>query len=200
MTANQFISKAVCELLEDGFSLRLPMTRSIDGKYGGWFSGETKQKEFVVAMKRDCAFEIFVHEYCHYLQWKERPEFYNTKAKGCDVVFSWLEGTDYSDRVLAKAFANVIELEWDCERTVLQLVKRYKLPIDVEKYIRGANCYLFFYHTVHETRAWTSKNRSPYSPRFRTLAQKVLHPFEYYLDTANYDGKLRRGHQKICST
>jgi hypothetical protein len=199
MTANQFISKAVCELLEDGFSLRLPMTRSIEGKYGGWFSGEAKEKEFVVAMKRDCAFEIFVHEYCHYLQWKERPEFYNNKARGCDIVFDWLDGTDYSDKKLANAFANVIELEWDCERLALQLIKRYKLPIDPKKYTRGANCYLFFYHTVHELRGWTSNNRSPYSPRLRECAQEVLHPLEYYLDVANYDSKLRRGHQKICS-
>lgn len=198
MKKNDFIAKVVCELLDDGFSLRLPMTRSIDGKYGGWFSGETKDKEFVVAMKRDCAFEIFVHEYGHYLQWKQRPEFYNAKAKGCDIVFSWLDGTDYSDRILKKAFSNVIELEWDCEHTVLELVKRYKLPIDVKKYIRGANCYLFFYHTVHEMRAWTSKNRSPYSPRLRECVEDTLHPFEYYLDTTNYDSKLKRGHQKIC--
>lgn len=200
MTKNKFIAKVITELLEDDFSIRLPMARSIDGKYGGWFSGETKQKEFVVAMKRDCAFEIFVHEYCHYLQWKERPNFYNSKAKGCDIVFNWLDGEDYSDRALAKAFANVIELEWDCERTALELMKRYKLPIDVNKYIRGANCYLFFYHTVHETRAWTSKNRSPYSPRFRTFAQDALQPLEYYLDTANYNPKLRRGHRRICTT
>lgn len=199
MNANSFIAKAVTELLDDGFSLRLPMTRSIDGKYGGWFNGEKGQKEFVVAMKRDCAFEIFVHEYSHYLQWKHRPEFFARKAKGCDVVFSWLDGAEYSDKKLDAGFANAIELEWDCERTVLDLIRRYRLPIDRERYIRGANCYLFFYHTVKETRNWTSKNRSPYSPRFRALAHNRLESLDYYLDTANYNKRLRSGHRKICA-
>lgn len=62
MTQNDFIAKAITELLEDGFSIRLPMVKSIDGKYGGWFNDDRTQKEFVVAMKRDCSFEIFVHE------------------------------------------------------------------------------------------------------------------------------------------
>lgn len=198
MTKNQFIAKGVSELLEDGFSLKLTNTRSIEGKYGGWFCSEAKDKEFVVAMKHNSSFEIFVHEYSHYLQWKHRPTFFNGKARGCEVVFNWLDGSKYSDRRVVNGFAKAIELEWDCERIALSLIKKYKLPIDREKYIRGANCYLFFYYTVYSLRLWTSQNRSPYSPRMRVLSSDKFHPLEYYLDAANYDPKLQRAHQKIC--
>jgi hypothetical protein len=199
MTANQFIAKGVSELLEDGFSLRLQNTASIDGKYGGWFSSETKSKEFVVAMKRDAAFEIFVHEYSHYLQWKQRRQFFNAKSSGCAVIFNWLDGTEYSDRCIVNAFAKAIEIEWDCERIALSLIKKYKLPIDKEKYIRGANCYLFFYYAVQELRLWTSAGRSPYSARMRALASNKFHPLEYYLDVTNCDPAMGRAHKKLCT-
>ena len=198
MTKNKFIAKAITELLEDDFSIRLPMTRSIDGKYGGWFNDDKTQKEFVVAMKRDCSFEIFVHEYCHYLQWKHHRRFFTKKAKGCDVVFNWLDGKRYSKKAVSQGIRDAIELEWHCETLVLQTIKRYKLDIDVDNYVRGANCYLFFYHTIEKLRAWCNNSRSPYSKPLRRLASTTLEPLDFYLDTNNYSAKLRAKHEKIC--
>ena len=37
MKKNDFIAKAISELITDGFSIKLLMEKSIDGKYGGWF-------------------------------------------------------------------------------------------------------------------------------------------------------------------
>lgn len=199
MKRNDFISKALSELLDDGFSIKLPMTKSIDGKYGGWFNSARSEKEFVVAMKRDCAFEIFVHEYSHYLQWKHNTDFFNKKAHGCDVLFSWLDGTDFTDKQITKAIHNAIELEWDCERIAISLIKKHKLEIDIDNYIRGANCYLFFYHSVHKTRSWTSKGKSPYSTASRKLASTKLHDLPHYLCKDNYNEKLCRKHERICS-
>lgn len=199
MTKNAFIAKAINQLLDDGFSIRLPMTKSIDGKYGGYFSADLPTKEFVVAMKRDCSFEIFVHEYCHYLQWKFHRKFFNAKSNGCDVLFSWLDGKRFSKKRVKQAVKDVIELEWHCESLVCSLIKKYKLDIDIDNYIRGANCYLFFYHTVEKTKSWCSNNRSPYSKALRKLASTKLKSLDFYLDSNNYDIKLQKRHEKICS-
>jgi hypothetical protein len=137
MEKNTFIAKAVNELLDDGFSIKLIMTRAIDGKYGGWFDDNKDQKEFVVAMKRDCAFEIFVHEYSHYLQWKHHRKFFSSKVKGCDILFSWLDGKRYSKKVVSQAVRDVIELEWHCERIALQTIKKYKLDEQAAKQFTG---------------------------------------------------------------
>jgi hypothetical protein len=199
MKKNDFIAKAISELLEDGFSIRLPMVKSIDGKYGGWFNDDKTQKEFVVAMKRDSAFEVFVHEYCHYLQWKHHHRFFTKKARGCDVVFSWLDGKRYSKKVVAQSIRDAIELELHCEQLACKTIKQYKLDIDLDNYIRGANCYLFFYHTVEKLRAWCNNSRSPYSKPLRALASTRLEPLDFYLDANNYSDKLRARHEKICN-
>jgi hypothetical protein len=199
MEKNTFIAKAVNELLDDGFSIKLIMTRAIDGKYGGWFDDNKDQKEFVVAMKRDCAFEIFVHEYSHYLQWKHHRKFFNSKVKGCDILFNWLDGKRYSKKIVSQAVKDAIELEWHCECIALQTIKKYKLDIDVDNYTRGANCYLFFYHTVEKLRSWTKNSKSPYSPALRKLSSTQLHSLDFYLDPNNYNDKLKKRHEKICS-
>lgn len=198
MKRHDFIAKAVSELIDDGFSLKLMMEKSIDGKYGGWFGSEKDEKEFVVAMKHNCAFEIFVHEYSHYLQWKERRSFFNKKSKGCNILFDWLDGKKYSEKVISKAIQDTIELEWDCEQTAVRLIKKYKLDIDIDTYIRGANCYLFFYHTVHKLNKWTSNGRSPYTTAMRKITSNQLNELAYYLDEDNYDSKLRKHHESIC--
>ena len=45
MTNREFIAKAVNNLIEDGFSIKLLMEKAIDGKYGGWFGSEKDEKE-----------------------------------------------------------------------------------------------------------------------------------------------------------
>lgn len=198
MTNREFIAKAVNNLIEDGFSIKLLMEKAIDEKYGGWFGSEKDEKEFVVAMKRDCAFEIFIHEYSHYLQWKHNRSFFNKKLKGCNILFDWLDGKKYSEKVISKAVKDTIELEWDCEKKVLQLIKKYKLDVDIDTYIRGANCYLFFYHTVHKLNKWTGNGKSPYSPAMRKIVSNELKELSYYLDKDNYDPILIRKHEQIC--
>lgn len=198
MTRNNFIAKAVNELITDGFSIKLLMTKSIDGKYGGWFNDDKNEKEFVVAMKRDCAFEIFVHEYSHYLQWKHNRKFFNAKARSCDVLFNWLDGKRYSKKAITQAVNDAIELELDCERIACKNIIKYNLDIDINNYIQGANCYLFFYHTVQKLRSWTKNGRSPYSPALRKIASDKLHSLDFYLDANNYDKNIKKRHEKIC--
>lgn len=200
MKNSEFIAQAVNNLIEDGFSVKLLMEKCIDGKYGGWFNSDTKEKEFVVAMKHKDSFEIFIHEYSHYLQWKHNRRFFNTRSESCDIVFSWLDGKKYSKKVISEAINHAIEIEWDCEKRALELIKKHKLKVDVDNYIRGANCYLFFYHTVRNLNKWTSNGRSAYSPAMKKIAPNELKELSYYLDENNYNSLLKKKHEKICQS
>ena len=76
MTRNEFWQKIISELLEDNFAIMLYKERDIDG-WGGWCEAGKDGREFVVALDHPMGFETAIHEYCHYLQWKNKPELWN---------------------------------------------------------------------------------------------------------------------------
>lgn len=160
---------------------------------GGWFDSE--KKEFVVAMDNRMGFEILIHEYCHYLQWKTRKRFYNKGANACSIVFSWLDGIFYKKGTIKQAIYDVIELEWDCECRALEVIKKYNLDVSVDKYLKASNAYLHFYHILHEERKWCKT--SPYSPSITASMPTTLQPLEYYLISDNIKPHQREKYLKI---
>ena len=42
------------------------------------------------------------------------------------------------------------------------MIKKWKLPIDVNEYIRKANAYVLFYNYLKKTRKWSEPTNSPY--------------------------------------
>lgn len=192
MTKNKFIGKVVSELIDDEFSIYLIQKRKIN-KCGGWF--DCYKRELRVAYKNDYGFEILIHEYCHFLQWKNDNNFFMKKYSGCDTIFNWLKGVDYTDSKLKKAFQDVIELEWDCERRSLQLIKNLKLPVDENLYIKTSNAYLLFYHIVKSERKWSKK--SPYNnEKIVKLVPDQHFDLDFYLDAGNISKELREEYLK----
>ena len=53
-------------------------------------------------------------------------------------------------------------LEHDCERRTLAMIKDYDLPIDGEKYARMAASYVMFYEYVKKHRKWYKIGKEPY--------------------------------------
>ena len=192
MTRNNFTCKVISELLDDKFSILLHQKRMVE-YCGGWFDPD--KREFVVALKNRMGFEILIHEYSHYLQWKHRKRFYNKGANSCGVVFPWLEGKFFKKETVKNAIENVISLEWDCEMGALDLISKHNLGVNVDKYIQAANAYLMFYHIVHEQRKWCKK--SPYNPQMLLSMSTTLHPLEYYLDSDNIKAHQREKYLKI---
>lgn len=87
-----------------------------------------------------------LHEYCHYLQYKEQ----------CDVwkAYANSEGEDIPISV---------NLEYDCEKRTIELMKELGLAnlTSIEGYTRRANSYLLFYKIYNITGEWYEK--APYS-------------------------------------
>jgi hypothetical protein len=187
-----FITKVVKELLSNGFSVFLHNKESLNG-YGGWFGTDTGEEEFVVAMKHHMGFEIFIHEYCHFLQWKYDRAFWDSSTEYYDVLFDWIENKDMivADEILNKSLHTILAIEHDCESRVLKLVELNPIEnFDKDKYIRAVNSYLWSYHINKELR---KRPKNPiYSEKLLSSMSNTFNKnLSFYLDKNNMTENTR---------
>lgn len=187
MTKDEFIANVVNELITDKFSVYLHQKVKVED-CGGWF-GST-DREFTVAMDNPMGFEIFIHEYSHYRQWKDHREWFEKKNNGNGIFFGWLGGDDYIDSIVELAHKETVALELHCEQQSLWLIEQHDLPVDVDKYTKAANAYLLCYQFIKAKRLWTKK--SPYNNEMVLKYMPTeLQPFEYYLNPANIPDEVK---------
>jgi len=136
-------------------------------------------------------FWVFVHEYCHFNQWIEQCAGwleYEKYVKHWDVYASGIcpnvKGMD-----VIKEFQCARDLELDCEKRVVRMIKKYNLPIKVEDYIRNANAYVYFYSYVRDNARWYKV--APY--RVKEILKVMPTKF---LTTKQYD-KLPSGYVEL---
>lgn len=159
MNQSQFLAKAIEHLIEQGKSVKLINRKSVSCSgipTGGYCTGSG----ISVAVKHNYWFETFVHEYCHFLQ--EQDENYNPDETGWEEYDEWLLGKkELAEKQLAKYTKDIRDCEVDCEKRVVQLIKKYRLPIKEKLYIQEANTYALFYTLATKYRMWYDKGESP---------------------------------------
>jgi hypothetical protein len=202
-TKSNLTIKVVRELLDYGFSVLLYNTEQLPDSCGGWCSIDEYEKEFAVAMKHHMGFEILIHEYCHFLQWKEDRRLWDKSMSTYDILFDWIsypslvhnafiKDCKITDEELDQSLHDILELEHDCEKRVLKLVKNCPIEdFDTDKYIRAANAYLWSYHLNRELRI---------RPKNPIYSQRVLEHMpntfnlnlSFYLDRNNLTDPIRQ--------
>jgi hypothetical protein len=201
-TKSNLTIKIVRELLDHGFSVLLHNKENLDG-YGGWFCAEKGDEELVVAMKHHMGFEILIHEYCHFLQWKTDRKLWDKSQSTYDFLFDWIsspylqyniyvKGREVTEEQLNQSLHDIIELEHDCEKRVLKIVKNCPIEdFDMDKYIRAANAYLWSYHLNRELR---KRPKNPiYSERVLEHMPNTFNPnVSFYLDRHNLTDPIRQ--------
>lgn len=128
-------------------------------KCSGYFDAQNKQ--LVVAAKRNDWVEILVHEYGHLTQWAERCPEWIAGEPTVDHIDRWLQGEEVEniyDHIRCSR-----NLELDNEKRSVELIKRFELPIDLDRYVKKANGYIYFYTWMMSTRRWSTIENSPYS-------------------------------------
>lgn len=192
-TKSNFIIKVVRELLSYNFSVHLHQKEHING-YGGWFGTDEGEEEFVVAMKHHMGFEILLHEYCHFLQWKTDRKLWDKSNETYDVLFNWISDPDLvlSDSDLDKSLYDILEIEHDCEKRALKIVKNSPIEdFDTDKYIRAINAYLWSYHINRELRI--KPKRPIYSERvLEHMPSSFSLDLSFYLDRHNLTDTIRQ--------
>lgn len=123
--------------------------------YSGYF--DHSKKELYCSMKHSLWPAVLAHEYCHMQQWLEDYPLCWDDMKPLDqIVFS----DDKQPAKLFEAAAAVYQdLELDCEKRAVEVVKEYKL-MDPKEYIKRANAYVYFYNFYRRYKKW-GKGRSP---------------------------------------
>lgn len=132
------------------------------------------------------------HEFSHVLQWLEcEPEYCGTNLAraphdASHLVDSWLDLTkDYSKIKVRQCVQKILNCELDNEKRTVELIKKFKLPIDIGAYIESANSYLFFHQVMFENRTWYNK---------KMFTKDVnQHMPDHFLPNASYTiGKMPR--------
>ena len=91
-------------------------------------------------------FHPLVHEFGHFLQWKESADVWHFhKAFQRHVSLSEQRGITILPRTRAELFRAKRNLEHDCELRALALINTWKLPIDTSLYVQYANAHIWWY-------------------------------------------------------
>lgn len=193
-TKNSFTIKVVRELLAHNFSVLLYNLEQLEDSCGGWCWIDDNKREFAVAMKHHMGFEILIHEYCHFLQWKTDRKFWDSTLSTYDILFDWISNKEsiVSEEDLQQSFKDIISIEHDCEKRVLKLVKHNPIEdFDTNKYIRAVNAYLWSYHLNRELRKRPLK--PIYSQRVLDHMPDIFNTeLSFYLDKSNLTDSMRR--------
>lgn len=146
----------------------------------GYFSDEHKKYELACALKNPEYLGILVHEFSHMEQWVEKIPLWSKADYGTDVD-DWLEGKNI--KYINRKIDRIKYLELDCEKRAVKNIKKYKLPINIKKYIQKANSYILFYNYIKESRRWSKPGRAPYSEINKalwSLCPDKFMPASYY--------------------
>jgi len=171
MSVELFIGSAIKEIIEAGVFVSLEPDRFVyspgeaEGCSGYFQECRNAPSVFKVATKKPFAefLEIFVHEYCHFQQWK-----YNENNIWTDEVFKMPDGREclehifdcfngkieYSLEELKNMCARQVLVEIDCERRAYKKIEEFNLPIDKKQYAKKANAYTVFYFAMPYLRSW----------------------------------------------
>lgn len=144
----------------------------------GWFDSAGKNGPTLACAVYGPAHEwipTFAHEYCHFIQWKKNIKIWQK----CDKITQEKFNKVLSDKPLTNDLNKVLDdtrdLEVDCEKRTIKLIKKYNIDFDYEKYIAEANTYIHFYNYMKMYRSWYPTGQPPYkNEKLLDLAPKHM--------------------------
>lgn len=161
MTEDQIVAEITRRAWRFGVSVLLAPGESIDmdgHAVSGYFDGDERNPQLRVAWGAPRHLGTLLHEYSHLTQWVEDAPVWRCDLGGWD---EWVHGKTVPD--IRRRIEGTREVEADCERRTLRLIRELDAPIDLEQYARGANAYVHFYNVIADTRKWYAPSRRPYN-------------------------------------
>lgn len=179
MNKSQFLSRIVPSLLDAGVSVQIEQKRILTGRFGGWFAAEPPC--YALANTAKNSFDVAVHEYNHFLQWRDNRPFWDKYTDQLDDLFEALQNDGNVTDIMID---HTIRLEHDCEIRTLEMIDDLRLDINRVKYTKDTNAYLFSYHIMQHVGTWSQK--SIYNvPLIISAMPDRLYGIDYYLDPNN---------------
>lgn len=96
---------------------------------------------------------VLIHEGCHMEQFIENNQ--NWSKLDDKGFWDWVEyKKELTEKEITRGVDNIISLEIDCEKRVIDKIIKYNLPIDTVTYIQKANSYVYSYYMCMKYRTW----------------------------------------------
>lgn len=176
----------------------------VNGEDDSWSRGfwdDSNNKELVLkcAIKREPEkwLSIFVHEYNHFVQWRDRCDVWHanrriTAAEWSDI----LHNVPMSKQRINNIITAVRNIELDCEKRTVKMFYKFGIPKRfIRAYIKNANIYIFYQTYLLEYRKWYRKVGTPtpyenpnmlklakssFYKRYDVIPPKILNGFRKY--------------------
>lgn len=143
MKNEQFLGNTLAEMISHGVTVQFNK-RIYNSKHAyNFFDDEPKPKLYINYFDEELIdwFSVYVHEYCHFLQWKNEAKKWATFNKHIGNVNLFLDG--HNKWVSKASIKKVQELELDCDKKALRQIKKFKLKVDIDEYIKVSNLYIY---------------------------------------------------------
>lgn len=121
-------------------------------------------------------FGVLIHEYSHFLQWRDNIKIWN-KFCDYDVTYSHLL---LKPQKYKKELLTLINLELDCEKRTINIIKNNNL-FDHKKYAQSANAILYKYAFLYKYGKWPNDNRK-YQKVQEFCPKRILKSYNEYLN------------------
>lgn len=127
------------------------------------------------ASSEEESFGVLIHEYCHFIQWRDDLEVWN-KFGDYDVSYSQiiLKPEKYKKELVA-----LMNLEIDCEKCAFNIIKNNKL-FNHEEYAKSANAILYKYAFLYKYGKWPD-NYKNYKKVEDFCPKAILKSYREYL-------------------
>jgi hypothetical protein len=127
-------------------------------------------------LKEEEWFGVLIHEYSHFIQWRDDTRVWN-KYCDYDITYSQilLKPEKYKKELLA-----LMNLELDCEKRAFKIIKNNNL-FNYKDYAQNANSILYKYAFLYNYNTWPDDNRK-YRKIQKICPTKLLDNVKDYLD------------------
>jgi hypothetical protein len=162
--AAKMLAECIHTLQQNNVSIKLSKSKRVkspDGSLckGYWEDSDSNNLVFACSIQGDIEEWIgtFAHEYCHFLQWLDKDKVWCKYHKlDPEILINCITNKPIKEKDLDYYLTVSQDIELDCEKRTVKLLKSYGVPIDYEKYIRSANVYIFYYSYLKISRRWNN--------------------------------------------
>lgn len=194
----EFIGSKVQELIQNGVSVHLTKGNCVNDKYSGNFHADSKTIR--VAMGNgDHSVYTFLHEYAHYVQFRDKRELWDKLHEGGTVKYSdWLyRSKNLTKEEIEQAFRNIVALEHDAETMAISMISTHNLPLAIAQLSRTASCNLIYYAYTRIHRSWGKGHFSVCDAEVERQLPDVIQPLDFYTDMKNAKSIFKKSGIKI---
>jgi hypothetical protein len=175
-TTDEVIREITRRAWSFGVAVLVSDTETVDADglhVGGYFDSAPSIPMLAVATGRPEAdwLGVMLHEYSHLTQWAENCTEWRRDTNSMSIT-DWLEGKSVSN--ITKVIKITQDLEADCERRTVRLIKELGANIDVGEYSRRANAYLHFHNVMRKKRKWYKAPRAVFDPAILRLCNDTI--------------------------